>query len=130
MKTAGLQAVVLVMSLLPQAVLIAQTDSRQKLFITVIQDDKPCRWASVTIRPIGSVEGWPAGKTQIELTTDEKGHAATTLGSGTYRVTAQDSVKNKEPTAARVVIGHTSGKPARVWLELRYWNCGVVKCEL
>jgi hypothetical protein len=50
-------------------------------------------------------------------------------GAGTYQVIAQDSIMNKEPERARIKVPGSS-KVLNIRLVLRYWNCGVVNCEL
>jgi hypothetical protein len=75
------------------------------------------------------VNAWPRGKTEIELTANEQGRAKIRLGGGTYQVTAQDSIMNKEPESTRIKVPG-SGEVLRVRLVLRYWNCAVVQCEL
>src|ERR1700674_2620821 len=120
-------AVVAVLTLIPTV--RAQDDATWPVVVRVIQDESPCSWARITIRPAGAVNGWPQGKAEIELTANEQGRAKIRLGPGTYQVTAQDSIMNKEPESARIkVLG--SGKVLSIRLVLRYWNCAVVHCEL
>jgi hypothetical protein len=106
-----------------------QDDTTWPVVVRVIQDGSPCHWAQITIRPVGAANGWPRGKTEIKLTADDEGRAKVKLGAGTYQVIAQDSIMNKEPESARIKVPG-SGKVLSIRLVLRYWNCGVVTCEL
>ena len=107
----------------------SQDDTTWPVAVRVIQDEKPCRWAQITIKPVGAANGWPCGKTEIKMTADDKGRAKVRLGAGTYQVIAQDSVMNMEPESARIKVPG-SGKVLSIRLVLRYWNCEVVQCQL
>lgn len=107
----------------------SQDDTTWPVAVRVIQDEKPCRWAQITIKPVGAANGWPGGKTEIKMTADDKGRATVRLGAGTYQVIAQDSVMNMEPESARIKVPG-SGKVLSIRLVLRYWNCEVVQCQL
>ncbi len=108
----------------------AQVAAKPTLIITVTVDETRQPDAQVVIRPRGPVEGWPADRSEVVLTTDAHGRAAYPLPPGSYRILARYRPSGRLPTAARVTIKPGQAKPQHVYLQLLYWDCSVVKCIL
>lgn len=108
--------------------LVAQATPHTSLRVVVTMDDRPYDGADVVIKPIGSPEGWPSGKTHMKLATNAQGVALLGLGAGTYRVTAKGG--GRLPATGRITIKPGQAKPAEVRLVLQYWDCSVVTCTL
>lgn len=123
-------ALVVAFALFAASTTHAQSDQKSKVVVIVTDDDAPCPWAKVTIRPKGTVEGWPEGKTEIVLKADDHGHATANLGAGVYWVKAVDSIGAKEPEAGPLKIKSGMKQPIRIRLALRYWDCAHVTCKL
>jgi hypothetical protein len=96
----------------------------------VTEDDTPASFSKITIRPMGTVEGWPEGKTVIELTTDLQGRGATRLGPGKYKVVAHQSMNSKLPADGWFAIKAGEQRPRKIFLKLLYWDCAHVTCML
>ncbi len=126
-RRAGL---LLVGSLWAASVLHGQAGPKSKVTVVVTEDDAPCPWAKVVIRPRGAAEGWPEGKTSIILKTDLDGKTSTTLGAGSYRITAVDSIRQKLPALAYFKIAAGQHRPMKIRLNLLYWDCAHVTCML
>jgi hypothetical protein len=108
--------------------LAAQATPHTSLRVVVTMDDRPYDGAEVVVKPLGSPEGWPAGKTHMKLATNAKGVALLGLGAGTYRVTAKGG--GRLPATGRITIKPGQAKPAEIRLVLQYWDCSVVTCTL
>ena len=108
--------------------LVAQATPHASLRVVVTMDDRPFDGAEVVVKPLGSPEGWPAGKTHMKLATNAKGVALVGLGAGTYRVTAKGG--GRLPAGARITIKPGQVKPAEIRLVLQYWDCSAVTCTL
>jgi hypothetical protein len=121
---------VAVLAILAGSVVRAQDTPRVKVLVNITEDDGPCLGAKVVIRPKGEVEGWPKGKTQIVLETGLDGRTYTTLGAGKYRITAVDSIQNKLPADAYFTVKPGQVTPMKIRLNLLYWDCAHVTCEL
>jgi hypothetical protein len=114
----------------PAFSLIAQTPSKVQVTIVVTLDDSPCPDSKVFIRPMGTVEEWPAGKSRITLTTDAKGHASVELGAGKYLAIARDPGNSRLPSDGSLMIKPGQTKPMKIHLNLLYWDCSKVTCML
>jgi hypothetical protein len=123
-------ALIAVLAILAGSVVRAQDKPNVKVVVNITEDDKPCLGAKVVIRPKGQVEGWPKGKAQIVLETGLGGRTSTTLGAGKYRITAVDSIQNKVPADAYFTIKAGQVMPMKIRLNLLYWDCAHVTCEL
>jgi hypothetical protein len=110
--------------------LLAQTPSKVKVTIAVTLDDSPCPDSKVFIRPMGTVEKWPAGKSRITLATDAKGHATVELGAGKYLAIAHDPGNARLPSDGSFIIKPGQTKPMKIHLNLLYWDCSKVTCML
>jgi hypothetical protein len=122
----------LLLSLLPFAAFgtHAQAPSKVKVTIAVTLDDSPCPGSKVFIRPMGTVEQWPEGKSRITLTTDAKGHASALLGAGKYLAIAHDPGNSRLPPDGSFVIKPRQTMPMKIHLSLLYWDCSKVTCLL
>jgi hypothetical protein len=96
----------------------------------VTLEDSPCAAAEVSIKPMGTVEGWPEGKSRINLTTDDKGHANVQLGPGKYLAVAYDPTNTKLPADGWFLVKAGQSQPEKIHLNLLYWDCGKVTCML
>lgn len=123
-------ALVAVSMFLAASVGHAQDAQKSKVVVIVTEDDTPCSWAKVTIRPRGTADGWLPEKKEIVLIADDKGRKATELGPGRYWVKAVDSMGNKLPELVSVKIVPGTNKAMKVRLNLLYWDCAHVMCEL
>jgi hypothetical protein len=108
----------------------AQTPSKVRLTIAVTKDDLPTPGSTVTIRPLGTVEGWPEGKAGITLTTDAKGLASTQLAAGKYRAIAHDPGNSRLPADGSFTIQPGQTRSMKIYLNLLYWDCRKVTCML
>jgi hypothetical protein len=120
---------ILVALLALPALAMAQASSPPTVIVTVSVDETRQPDAQIMIRPRGPVVDWPADKKEIVLTTDRHGRAAYALPPGSYQLTAR-GMGGRLPTGARITIPPGQTKPLRVYLQLRYWDCGVVTCIL
>ena len=127
---AQLTTVIALSLLLGGANLHAQTPSEVTVTVVVTLDDLPCPGSKVTIRPLGSVAGWPEGKSRITLTTDTKGHASAHLGPGKYLAVAHDPGNSRLPADGSFSIKPGQSMPMKIHLNLLYWDCGKVTCML
>lgn len=110
--------------------LIAQTPSKVQVTIAVTLDDSPCPGSKVFIRPMGTVEEWPAEKSRITLATDAKGHASVELGAGKYLAIAHDPGNSRLASDASFMIKPGQTKAMKIHLNLLYWDCSKVACML
>jgi hypothetical protein len=133
-RSAALVATFLLGSLVPG--LSAQTSpprlSPAKVLVTVVvtDDDSPALGSTITIRPMGAVEGWPEGKAEIKLTTGLDGKASVHLGPGKYKVVARQSLNIKLPADGWFVIKPDEHRPRKIYLKMLYWDCAHVTCML
>jgi hypothetical protein len=117
-------------SLLAQTPAPAITPREVRVAVVVTLDDSPCPDSKVVIRPIGVVEGWPEGNTEIILTTDNRGHASTQLGPGKYKIVVHDPMNTRLPADGWFAIKAGQRQPQKVRLNLLYWDCAKVTCLL
>ncbi len=108
----------------------AQTAPGVRVTVLITMDHSPCAFARAVIRPKGTVEGWPEGKSQITLVTDPTGRASVRLGPGKYRVVAHDSMNIKLPADGWFAIKPGQRQPEEIHLNLLYWDCSHVTCML
>ena len=108
----------------------AQTPSKVRVTITITLDDSPCPGSKVFIRPMGTVEEWPAGKSRILITMDVKGHASVHLGAGKSLAIAHDPGNSRLPSDGSFIIKPGQTKPVKIRLNLLYWDCSKVTCML
>ena len=71
--------------------------AKVRVTIVVTLEDSPWLGGIVEIKPMGPVEEWPEGKTQLTLNTDMNGRASVLLGPGKYLAIAHDSLHTKLP---------------------------------
>jgi hypothetical protein len=109
---------------------IPQEPARVLVTFVVTEDDAPASFSKITIRPMGTVEGWPEGKAVIALTADLQGRASMRLGPGKYKVVAHQSLNIKLPADGWFAIKPGEQRPRKIFLKLLYWDCSHVTCKL
>jgi hypothetical protein len=109
---------------------IPQEPARVLVTFGVTEDDTPASFSKITIRPMGTVEGWPEGKAVIALTADLQGRASIRLGPGKYKVVAHQSLNIKLPADGWFAIKPGEQRPRKIFLKLLYWDCAHVTCML
>lgn len=115
--------------------LFAETPSPQQpakvlVNFVVTEDDSAAAFSRITIRPMGTVEGWPEGKAVTALTTDLQGRASIRLGPGKYKVVAHQSLNIKLPADGWFAIKRGEHRPRKIYLKMLYWDCAHVTCML
>ncbi len=104
--------------------------TKVRVTIVVTLEDSPCLGGIVEIKPMGPVEEWPEGKTQLTLNTDVNGRASVLLGPGKYLAMAHDSLHTKLPADGWFRITPNQRQAEKIHLNLLYWDCAHVTCML
>jgi hypothetical protein len=107
-----------------------QSPANVLVTVVVTEDNSPALGSTVTVHPIGAVEGWPRGKDKITLTTDLRGRASLRLSPGKYKVIAHHSLNIMLPADGWFVIKPGDRRPRKLYLNLLYWDCAHVTCML